>query len=427
VVTLSWTSDEPGTSFAEFGLDGALDMASPQTESAGTEHSALLLGMKAGRSYSFRAVTITESGQRLEGAVGTVEIDDPPADLARFTVSSHDEAQAQPGGYIMTSLLGVDNGWVVILDRDADYVWYHKADGGLSITTTQPGLDGASILHSQYDASQEIDVAGTVRIAVDGSYETLTSTVLGHHDFDELPDGTIAWISIDMGTAVIEDKEYSIAGDCILEGIEGSDDPEAAAQVFSYMDDYHDPWPSCDHFWALAYETGGWDWVHANSLMYDEDDDAYHIMAKNLDHILKVDRATGEVLWEIGGAHSTFELTSGTPWSHGHMSQIWDDGFMVFDNAYHADPTVSRVVEYAYDEGAQTYEQVWEHLDPGGNFIQLLGDVRKLPNGNYLNSWTSLGKLDEVTADEVVVWQAEAELGNTTGRIHWIEDLYALE
>ena len=108
------------------------------------------------------------------------------------------------------------------------------------------------------------------------------------------------------------------------------------------------------------------------------------------------------------------------------MSQLWDGGMVVFDNGDHHDPQVSGVVEYAWDEASRTVEQVWRHTDPDGRFTSMMGDVRKLPSGNYLVSWSALGTIEEITPDHEVVWRANAGVGMVVGRVRWIEDLYSL-
>jgi hypothetical protein len=427
VVTLSWTSPLASQAWVEYGLDGELDQSTPVSDSCNTDHEVAVLGLKAGRSYSFRPVSMTPGGTRVEGPVRTVDLAAQPPGLPAFEVSRPDAGEEEEGGFVLSSTLGVDNGWVVILDRDGDPVWFHKADGALSITTTLSGRDHKSILHSQYDVQQRTDVGGTVRMSLADGEPQLTPTYLAHHDFVELPDGQLAWIQLELGTAEVDGEQVSVAGDRIVEAPEG-EDPGEGSTVFSFLEDYSDPEPECVHFYADAFGTGAYDWVHANSLMYDDEEGAYYLMSKNLNALFKIDRTRGELIWQLGGEGSTLELVGdGQPFTHAHMSHRWGDSILVFDNGYHQNPSRSRVVEYLIDEENKTYEQVWEYFDPDERFVQLLGDARRLPNGNTLVSWTSAGLLTEIDSEGAVVWQAESELGFSTGRVSWFQDLYRLE
>ena len=106
------------------------------------------------------------------------------------------------------------------------------------------------------------------------------------------------------------------------------------------------------------------------------------------------------------------------------MSQMWSDGLVMFDNGFHHEKQVSRIVEYAYNDETMTMEEVFSYSDPDGAFSPLLGDVKKLPAGNYMASWMVSGRLTEITPQGDVVWQADMEVGNATSRVTWIEDLY---
>ena len=109
------------------------------------------------------------------------------------------------------------------------------------------------------------------------------------------------------------------------------------------------------------------------------------------------------------------------------MSQVLDGGFTLFNNGDHLEEKVSSAQEWAFDETTMEMTRVWEYKDPEGRFVPMVGDVRKLSGGNYLISWTSLGRLTEVTPDHRLVWEAETGgLGNMTVRVRWLPNLYDL-
>ena len=79
----------------------------------------------------------------------------------------------------------------------------------------------------------------------------------------------------------------------------------------------------------------------------------------------------------------------------------------------------------SWDESAMTWKLEWEYWDPSGRYVEVLGDLHQLENGNYLASWTTSGLLTEITEGGEIVWQAELALGTASGRIRYIPDLYA--
>ncbi len=427
VVDVSWESELTGLGYVEYGLEGAYDQLTPTEEHTSRVHQRQLRGLKAGYTYDLRAVTLTPEGERLVSQPTSVSLDLPPQGITSFAISDYDPDQTAPGGYILVTLLMSDAAWIVIIDRDGDYVWYRQADDGLGVVTAHPIPGKDSIAWAQHDIKQESDMGGILRLHFDGSESVLTTTFQGHHDFAVLPNDRYAWISVDAERVEIEGEEMTVAADRLLETPEGSGADVTPREIFSLFSDWHELYVPCDHFYETVAGVGGYDFSHGNSLVYDEALDEFRFMTKNLDNIMFIDREDGALLYEIGGLYG--DLSTEDPmemWSHGHYSQIWDGGFTVFDNRYHSDANSSKIKEYAYDQEAGTLEMVFSWTSEGGRFNGLLGDVKRLGD-TYLASWTEFGMLTEVTAEGEVVWRAETDLGTGLGRVTWLPDLYTLE
>lgn len=424
VVLVDWVSDRPGRSYVEYGLDGALDLRTPVLEGSSEEHARALLGLKSGRTYSFRAVTEVEGGETLQSEIGTVDVPLAPPELPPFYVSEVNEAAMQEGGFVLTSILTQGPGWTIILDRDGDIVWYYSPGAPLGVPTSRLSLDKKSVMMLTNDFNLESDLGAVLRLSLDGEEQTRTRVENSHHDFTELPDGRIAWISAETRDVLIGTDTFNVVGDRILVRPEGStDEPE---ELFNLFDDYAPVWPPCNHFDDTIYGlVGSKDWSHVNSLMYDDQEDDLLFVSKNFDARLRVDMTSGQLLEQIGGRYATREFAEGAvAWSHGHMSHSYPGGMLLFDNGYHHIPAVSRVVEYAWDGLEDSVHEVWSYEDPEDRFITLLGDARKQPNGNVLVAWTSAGFLTEITPGGEVVWRLDTVVGYNFGRLSWIDDIY---
>ncbi len=421
VVTLRWESTLAGNASVLYGQSRP-ELSTPMSESSGQQHEVVVYGLKAGQDVALQGVVRDELGNEERTEVVELSLDPPPADLPRFTLT-HDSAGLLPG-YVLLSLLEPGQGWLVILDQDADPVWFWKVQAALTAMSPSVSLDGSSILFDHYDIQNRTDISGMTRVALDGTDAIQTRLFQGHHDYAELPEGEIAWISVDLREVQHEGETVLVAGDSVLVGAEGGSEA-TGSERFSFWN-RSAPYEPCEHFDGDAHGTGGKDWTHANSLMYLPEDDSLVVLSKNLDALVAFDAFNGEVRWQIGGRDETMQFTqAGRAWSHGHMSQIWDDGFVIFDNGYH-NGAISRASEYRFDISAGTYERVWDYAHPDEAFIPLLGDVKKLPDDSYLVSWTSIGTLSRLDATGEILWQAEAELGAATGRALFIEDLYTL-
>lgn len=461
-VALSWTTGASGRSWVEYGLDASLSQRTPAT-APGEAHEVRLVGLKPQHSYHWRAITELGDGTLLQTGINTLQIPPPPQGLPRLTASVSDPRATVASGYLVTTLIEADGGWVVVLDGDGDVVWWYDTghEGAIPpdlVGLTPPGWGGHtlpitsrydaathSILVSFYDGDQQLDVATFRRIplaALRAEEIVTTRTELGHHDFVYHPgEGTVAWLAYQVEP--FEGARW--AADAILETPEGARSSGAVSAVWSWHDDSGAEPELFDELQrSFASDIAELEWTHSNSLMYDPGSGAYFVMSKFLDCLVKIDRATGRGDWVLGGPHSDFTLSSGQPvwtglrgsalWSHGHMSELWHDpeqgtgGFVVFDNGYYhpglgGGEGWSRISEYRFDERTRTVDKIWEHAEPDGAFTPLMGDVRRLPGGTYLVGWSTLGRIEEITDAGEVLWRTNTAFGAITGRISWLPSL----
>ncbi|HHO51069.1 MAG TPA: hypothetical protein ENK18_09420, partial [Deltaproteobacteria bacterium] len=417
-VALTWTTGAEGRSWVEYGVDDPAEHHTPHTAPA-TAHEVRLVGLEPLSRYRWRAITELDDGTRLQTGINTLERPPPPQGLPRLTTSVHDPRSVASSGYLVTTLIEADGGWVVILDGDGDAVWWYDTghDGTIPpdlVGLTPPGWGGHtlpvtsrydaathSILVAFYDGAQQLDVATFRRIPLDAMSPdeiVTTRTELGHHDFVYHADeGVVAWLAYQVER--IEGERW--AADAVLETLEGNRSAGGVSAVWSWHDDFEaDPILSDELQRSFSPDIAELEWTHSNSLMYEPISGSYFVMSKFLDCLVKIDRATGRGVWVLGGAFSDFTLPSGDPvwsglrdsalWSHAHMSELWYDpaqgagGFVVFDNGYHHPSAeggegASRISEYRFDEQAGTVEKIWEYAEPDGAFTPLMGDVRRLP------------------------------------------------
>jgi hypothetical protein len=426
VVHATWLSEVEGTVFVEFGLE-TLDQSTPEFSAATAATGIPVLGLKAAHAYRRRAVLVTADGKRLEGETVTIELAYPPEGIPSFALLSKTEDSQVSEGYVAVGTIGLGNSTVVILDADADIVWYHFSDNDMDVISVEVGLDGKSLIWAQFDRGKDDDVGNARRAFLDGSGSVATRTTNGHHDFVEHADGTFAWLAYDNRLVEIDGQLEDVYTDELVRGVQGQSGSDETELLFNFFDDYGvDPWWVCDHMGTVEFVDGA-DWTHSNSLMYFPPHDAYYLMPRRHDTMLKIDAQSGELLWQAGGPNSTFSYNPDHLWSHAHMSQVWDGGFTLFNNGDHLVPQVSSAQEWSWDEDTQEMNLVWEYKDPEGRYITMVGDTRKLSGGNYLVSWTTLGRLTEVTPDNELVWEAEVDtLGETTVRTRWLPSLYDL-
>ena len=433
VLHCTWSSTAAGAGFVEFWreADAAAVSATPQGP-VSTTHDAAVLGLKAGETYEYRVVVQTPD-TRIEGAIGQHVVPDVPADFPVLTLESVDLQRSElAGGYLLLAMAVFEPSRftvIAIVDGEGDYVWWTRTGSeGLAIAP-RFSRDGRSVRFLETDMTWSEDLGTIHRLSLDGTDAADTRALLGHHAVWENADGTLTWLGFDYQT--FDGVDW--ASDALRTAPEGSGDDVPPTEEFSWFDAYQaDPWEP-DPGEALVSLGDGIEWTHSNSLMA-IDDTSFYVMSKKLDCLLKIDRASGAIVWQLGGFFSDFTHPDGTAvwaslgdndlFSHAHMSQLWDGGMVVFDNGDYHQPRVSSAVEYAFNEGGRTVEEVWRYEEPDGGHTASMGDVRKLAGGNYLVAWSSLGYASEVTPAGEVIWKLRMGSEGHFGRVTPLTDLF---
>ncbi len=421
VALVSFTGE--GDAFVEYGLSGAFDRVTP-AETGSTEHEIAVIGLEAGKTWDWRAVLVDAEGERRESAPGTFVVPAGPVTVTVDTALSVGTFD----GWLLVSVVefGVTS-WVGFVDADGEWVWWVDSPGN-GIINTELGNDGASVLFAAY-GPEAVDTGHVVRVSMDGRTRTETRVIRGHHDFVEHDaDGTFAFVSFE--THDIDSVTWG--ADSIRIGPEGMTDADDPAILFDTIDDVGlAPSAVCDHVieGSKLGLTDVVEWSHGNSLVYLPAENAYYLLARYTDWLLKIDAATGGVIWHLNGSGAypgDFTLLDGPMWSHPHLSDLWDGGALLFDNGDHYAPPKSRVVEVSWDEAAMTTSVVRTIDRPGSGFASAVGDARHMPDGRIVTAW---GNLSDVTIHSTggdLEWLARIPSGLFAARIRYTDDLYVL-
>ncbi len=406
VVTLSWSTADPSTGAVSWGL-GA-DRGPSRESASATDHAVQLRGLASSTEYGYTVVSTTEGEDPVE-VTGTFTTGDLPPALQQIGLTvSEDGGGDADGGFLYTPLVSGDE-FPVILDRDGNVVWYHEdlVIPAPRILAVKPSCDGQSVWFNSIDAAGDgIDMAWVVRVSWDGTEVEHFELLQHNHTFVEIPDGDVAMLFHD--TRPVEDDD--IRGDRIMEmGPDGS---------------VEEIWSVWDHF---EYDGGvylpGTGWTHANALEYDPTDDAYYVGLRNLDCIVKVDRATGETQWVFGGPHTDFDFDGNPPFAEQHEFQLLDGSILIFDNGT-VQRYYSQAVEVSVDTDTWSGDVLWNYTTDPTLFVPAGGDVQRLPSGNTLITWSTAGQIDEVTPEGDLVWQARTDLGAGVFYTIWEDSLY---
>jgi Arylsulfotransferase (ASST) len=232
-----------------------------------------------------------------------------------------------------------------------------------------------------------------------------------HHDFTELPDGTLATLRMQpvpaaeaaqvLGGAPGTEQRGTMWADQIVEV-----DPKTRAERVVF--DVAKAWSPQDH--PLPDFLPRAEWTHANGIFYTQSDpithqEAYLVSFREVSTLLLVARRTGQIIWSYGG-----------PWvlDQQHDPTLLANGdVLVFDDGQYLRlmPSASRVLQV----DPRSNKVVWSYQGYGllgtSFYSAIGGGAQRLSNGDTLVTLSLKGQIVEVTSDGRIVWDYRNTMG----------------
>ncbi|MCB9184353.1 MAG: aryl-sulfate sulfotransferase [Flavobacteriales bacterium] len=180
-------------------------------------------------------------------------------------------------------------------------------------------------------------------------------------------------------------------------------------------------WHVADHFGfeevdpARLTNPAVVDWSHCNAVEQDLDGNIL-LSCRHFNEVIKIDRATGDVLWHLGGASNDFTFTNDAGFFGQHdIRRLPNGDITLFDNGLQ-DTHPCRGVEYALDEGALTATLVWSREYGAPAWSRAMGSMQRLPNGGAVIGWGA------ITPDNAV-FTTYAEDGAQVNELRFVDTL----
>jgi outer membrane protein assembly factor BamB len=288
-----------------------------------------------------------------------------------------------------------------------------RGPGGASVQVSPDGPSGIDYIYN--DRYQQV---ATVRAA--NGYAT------NFHEFLITPWDT-ALITADTVTTANLTSIGGPADQRVIDGFVQEIDIKTGRVLFQWDSATHVPY--ADSYVARpSSPSTPWDWFHINAVHLDTDGDLL-VSSRNTWTIFKVDRHTGQVMWQLGGKHSSFTL-------HAAPGQVLDRDGKIF--AWQHDPEAigggeytffddesggnllasSRVVAVRLDLATRVATLVRSDDQPEGQVAQLMGNAQTTPGGNLFVGWGSLPYISELSASGQLLFNAEFPVGVSTYRAY---------
>ncbi len=209
------------------------------------------------------------------------------------------------------------------------------------------------------------------------------------HDWASDAEGNILL----MGEAI----SYKDMSALIEGGNENAEVLDLIVQEFDNQGNLKYTWNSADHFDIfdgnenspfLDYTEAQLDYVHANSITIDSDT-SFLISCRHMDQITKVDRRSGEIIWNLGGKKNDFTfINDPLGFSHQHSISILDNGdLLLFDNGNLHEEQISTSVVYRLDQANKTATLIERIGRTPAVYCNHGSGTQRVYNGNTINFW----------------------------------------
>ncbi len=315
----------------------------------------------------------------------------PPALEVTRPDLSDDGTPRGEGLYFLGAKGGTIDGGPMIIDAAGELVWHLPMPEGVQVADVRvQQYQGEPVLTWWQGAIDRGNGKGT-GVIVDRSYATVAEVEAANgyaadmHEFLLDDDGT-AWMTI----------YHTAPGD--LSDLDG---PANAAVIDSIVQQVDIPtgnvlfeWHSLDHVdpavSAVDYDADSdrpYDYFHVNAID-PGGEGTILITARNTNALYLLNRASGEVIWTLGGEASSFAMGEGTDSVFHHDGRLHGDRFVtIFDNQTKDIP--ARLIALELDLEADRASLVWEHTAPGDLPAVAQGGLQLLEGGNLVAGWGS--------------------------------------
>jgi Arylsulfotransferase (ASST) len=171
-----------------------------------------------------------------------------------------------------------------------------------------------------------------------------------------------------------------------------------------------------------------WDWFHINTVHLDTDGNLL-VNSRNTWTTFKVNRHTGQIMWQLGGRHSSFTLRAAPgqvldrdgkifAWQH-DPEAISGGEYTFFDDESGGNLLgSSRVVTVRLDLATRVATLVKSDDQPEGQVAQVMGNAQTTPGGDLFVGWGALPYISEFSPSGKLLFNAKLPAGVSTYRAY---------
>jgi Arylsulfotransferase (ASST) len=256
-------------------------------------------------------------------------------------------------------------------------------------------------------------------VIVDRSYRTVAVVHAGYgyatdlHDFQLTPEGT-AYLDAPVLTQADLRSVGGPAKATVIDYVVQEVDVRTGKVLWEWHALNHVPFSAS--YVTYRPRRHFYDYFHLNSIQRLPNGNLV-ISARNTWAIYEISRATGRVIWTLGGRDSSFRMGSGTNFEWQHDARLRGQALSLFDDAgYPPEERQSSAKFLRLDLRARTASLIhrFTHFPPVISGVG--GNAQTLPNGNVFVDWGNQPQFSEYTPGGRQLFNFRLPLGVGTYR-----------
>jgi Arylsulfotransferase (ASST) len=380
--------ERPGLTVPISVQAGSAVQVAIDTRAARTGTFLTQVPVSAGQSFNF---VVTDAG-----VTHTCHVRCLPTDFPKWTAEKPGTPQAE--FTIVEPNIAINTGplknYIIIADANGVPVWWYKAAG-----EPRSGIVTAAG-NIAYTMGNVVEVRELNGSLVRSFKQAGNGTALDLHELRELPNGSFVVIA----DATVSNVDLTVAGgkgigkvtDCIIQEIDTSGNLAWSWSAYSHI-----PLQECDIVWqpiVIANQSPA-DPFHMNSV--EASGDGYVVSFRHMNAVYKINRATGDVEWKLGGTARAESLTmlGDTFGNFGgqHDARVLADGSVTVHDNGTMRLRSPRAARYAIDTVNKTATMIEQITDADVNSSGCCGSARKLPSCDWVIDWGLTPYVTELT------------------------------
>jgi hypothetical protein len=320
-----------------------------------------------------------------------------------------------------------------ILDTHGNVVWFHPIPVGQTAADFRvQRLWGQPVL-TWWEGTGLGGLSSGTDYIYDDHYRQIATVNAGNglsadgHEFLITPQNTALILSYTTATADLS----SIGGpsdQTVINGVVQEIDIPTGRVLLQWNSADHVPYSQSAQPLPASASTP-WDWFHINAVHLDSDGNLL-IDARDTWTTYKVDRHSGNIIWQLGGKASSFKVQAAPGQSLDEAQEIfaWQhdpealghDRYTFFDNESSGTPLLpySRAVTVQLNEWNRTATLVASDAQPEGLSAPSQGNAQTTDEGNLFVGWGALPYFSEFSPWGRLLLNAEFPAGVNTYRAY---------